>query len=170
MKESRKEFIKEAHSNACRVWKENIEKEFPELFKKDDLVRGWYRVKGNQFALAFIQGFKETYGFDYKGRWTRTWYENRSFTKYTPATDKEVEEVLIKEAKNRGLKPLNHRCLQDGKIWSDNIGDEYEYTSKFNKLEIGASVAFEDGKWAEIIKETITKEQAEKELGKTIIN
>tara|TARA_B110000902_G_C13741369_1_gene372967 strand:- start:78 stop:419 length:342 start_codon:yes stop_codon:yes gene_type:complete len=26
------------------------------------------------------------------------------------------------------------------------------------------------GKWAEIIKETITKEQAEKELGKTILN
>ena len=29
---------------------------------------------------------------------------------------------------------------------------------------------FQKGKWAEIIKETITKEQAEKELGKTILN
>ena len=39
MKESRKEFIKKAHSAACSEWKENIEKEFPKLFKKDAL--GW---------------------------------------------------------------------------------------------------------------------------------
>ena len=44
MKQSRKEFIKKAHSAACSKWKTNIEKEFPELFKKDGLEIGkWYK-------------------------------------------------------------------------------------------------------------------------------
>ena len=43
MKESRKEFIKKAHSAACSEWKTNIEKEFPKLFKEDALEVGrWY--------------------------------------------------------------------------------------------------------------------------------
>ena len=171
MKESRKKFIKKAHSAACYEWKENIEKEFPKLFKEDalDVIFGWNKVPG-QSALVFLQGEKTTCGFDYGGNWANTWHENTSSTKYIPATDKEVEEALIKEAKKRGLKPLNHRCLEDGSIWVNNIGGNYEYYPKENKLMIGASTVFLDGKWATIIKETITKEQAEKELGKTILN
>jgi hypothetical protein len=37
-------------------------------------------------------------------------------------------------------------------------------------LWIDGGCVFKEGKWAKIIKETITKEQAEKELGKTILN
>ena len=46
MKTTRKEFIKRAHQSACSEWKEQIEKEFPKLFKKDELVVGkWYKHK-----------------------------------------------------------------------------------------------------------------------------
>ena len=168
MKESRKEFIKKAHSAACSEWKTNIEKEFPKLFKKDALVVGkWYKSnEGHLICVKKLNGLNmECFGF---GVWPREWSSvlkwadyTDGFT-YTPAFEKEEEEALIKEAKKRGLKPLNHRCLEDNKIWANNIGGKYEYYPKENKLMIGASTAFLDGEWAEIIKETITKEQAEK--------
>jgi hypothetical protein len=172
MKDSRKEFIKQAHESACSEWKEKIEQEFPELFKKDALVVGkWYRSNGNLFNVMSVMNntWCLCYGFDSDG-WL---YESKrcinNLYSVTLATDKEVEEALIKEAKKKGLKPLNHRCIKDGLIWNDNIGGKYEFDLIYNTLDIGASCAFKDGKWATIV-ETITKEQAEKELGKTILN
>jgi hypothetical protein len=167
MKESRKEFIKQGHKSACSEWKEKIEKEFPELFKKNALVRGWSRIKGDEFALAFIQGIEETYGFDYKGRWSRNWCENISSTKYTPATDKEVEEALIKEAKKRGFKKgVSFLSISDG---VKKQGSNFGYYGNNNQICLGGGTIFKDGEWAEVL-QTITKQQAEKELGKTILN
>jgi hypothetical protein len=176
MKESRKEFIKKAHSAACSEWKKNIEKEFPKLFKKDALVVGkWYKIQCSKNALVFIQGYKKTYGFDYAGLWTNMWHENISNTTYIPATDKEVEEALIKEAKKRGFK----EGVRVDKLLYTNIGslngdsktcENKEFKLFHGHLSIGNLLIFHrTGKWAEIV-ETITKEQAEKELGKTILN
>jgi hypothetical protein len=176
MKESRKEFIKKAHSAACNEWKKNIEKEFPKLFKEDALVVGkWYKIQCSKNALVFIQGYKKTYGFDYAGLWTNMWNENISRTTYIPATDKEVEEALIKEAKKRGFK----EGVRVDKLLYTNIGslngdsktcENKEFKLSFGHLFIGNLLIFHNtGKWATIV-ETITKEQAEKELGKTILN
>ena len=172
MKQSRKDFIKKAHSAACSEWKENIEKEFPKLFKEDALVVGkWCKNINSPLSIICYNSLLKSnvnYGINNSG----TWCSNYHLYEYemTLATDKEVEKALVKEAKERGLKPLNHRCLEDGRIWVNNVGGNYEYYPKENKLMIGASTVFLDGKWATIIKETITKEQAEKELGKTILN
>ena len=35
MKESKKQLIKDLHSNVSIVWQTSIEKEFPKLFKED---------------------------------------------------------------------------------------------------------------------------------------
>ena len=178
MKESRKEFIKKAHSAACSEWKENIEKEFPKLFKGDALEVGkWYKLtkdygnleKGSVFPFIKYQGLFEDYAvighsifdnskIDYRAPHSNT---------LTPATDKEVEEALIKEAKRRGFKEgVKFKCLYNKTV-------SYGYSPMLcseGYLWIDGGCVFKEGKWAEIIKDTITKKQAEKELGKTILN
>ena len=174
MKESRKEFIKDLHSLVGNVWKTTIEKEFPKLFKKDSLVVGkWYR--DGDFLQCFTGEFgnKVSYGFNPCGNFSNSIGLHKE-DKYTPATDKEVEEALIKEAKKRGFKEgvtfkskwmSNTEKLFDGNFLFDR---EFELCYR-NNNGIWYTL-FENGNWAEIVKETITKEQAEKELGKTIIN
>ena len=171
MKESRKEFIKKAHSAACSEWKENIEKEFPKLFKEDALVVGkWYKSEG---CLFNYQKQSNVYGFFTDGSWMNgdwIWYGANA----KPATDKEVEEALIKEAKKRGFK----EGVRIKSKWMPNISAN-KLNGKFmfdNKFELCAATnglmiytIFQNGVWAEIV-DTITKEQAEKELGKTILN
>ena len=89
----------------------------------------------------------------------------------TPATDKEVEEALIKEAKKR-YKNSQAKCLHDASDY--NSKEEYEINHESDgclrfKNNTGVGCLFSMGKWATIIN-TITKEEAEKELGKTIID
>ena len=178
MKESRKEFIKKAHSAACSEWKENIEKEFPKLFKEDALVVGkWYKRKKdlNLWFLTHINnGCSFGYGFDYSGYWAD---ESTGFNyslELNRATDKEVEEALIKEANNISYKNVKINNLESiGNVLLNHhsciSSDCYYYNVSENALWFMSRLIFWNGKWAEIV-ETITKEQAEKELGKTILN
>ena len=173
-----KQFIKDAYNDKlgltmCSDWKEAIEETYPEFNERVKLEVGkWYKITDSQYTfepLICFSGFgRMNYGFNGKGDWFPDFnvYEDENCIK--PATDQEVEELLIKEAKKRGLKPLNHRCLEDGLIWINNIGGNYEYVKPSGKLQVGASTIFLDGVWA-IPLETITKEEAEKQLGKTII-
>jgi hypothetical protein len=174
MKQSRKDFIKQAHESACSDWKEKIEKEFPKLFKKDDLVVGkWYKhySGGFNYLVCSIDNIT-AYGFmDRKYFKSLLFGSQRLLEGCVPATDKEVEQSLIKEAKKRGFK--------EGVKFRSVIGSAFTHREGYflkngilyeNNLNIGGNTIFKDGVWATIIKETITKEQAEKELGKTILN
>ena len=171
MKESRKEFIKKAHSAACSEWKTNIEKEFPKLFKKDVLAVGkWYKSRN---CLFNYQKQGNVYGFYTDGGWINggwSWDD----TSAKPATDKEVEKALIKEAKRRGFKEgvmIKSKWLtapSKKKLMGNFIFDnEFELCCRASNGSL--YTIFQDGEWATIV-ETITKEQAEKELGKTILN
>ena len=182
MKESRKEFIKKAHSAACSDWKTNIEKEFPKLFKKDALKVGdWVKtVNGAIFRIQKKKVKLDTtnmfygYGFGaFKNVWDENYYAHEGLC--TLATDKEVEEALIKEAKRRGFK----KGVRVDKV---NLSDDYNPNNELKEdtintnellshgyLWVSSILIYDDGKWATIV-ETITKEQAEKELGKTILN
>ena len=169
MKQSRKDFIKKAHENACSEWKTNIEKEFPKLFKEDALVVGdWVCTsQGSIFRIEKIKGNRLTgYGIGYiSEKWDAEYYATKSYCRL--ATDKEVEQALIKEANKRGFK--------NGLCYLGTTGRKSKLV--FNSLEWYddmlcdgyGTVVFKEGKWATIV-ETITKEQAEKELGKTILN
>jgi hypothetical protein len=175
MKESRKEFIKQAHSNASSEWKEKIEKEFPELFKEDALVVGkWYKIfrdeSDSSNSLVIFKGYKfSTYGFNHSNNWTDTYGSYDTFNnmhyKYTPATDKEVEEAIEKECFKKGYKEgVEVICLKGSvkgiidKYDIDNPAWEIDVKGGFN---LGNKTVMLNGKWAEIIKETITKEQAQ---------
>jgi hypothetical protein len=163
MKESRKEFIKEGHKAACSEWKSKIEKEFPELFKMDALVVGkWYKSDN---CLFNYQKQSSVYGF-FRGKWIQqNWSWSNYYKDVILATHKEVEEALIKEAKKRGFK--EGLVTKYGEITNRY---EHNFNSRDKSFHFHNIMVFENGKWAEIIKETITKEQAEKELGKTILN
>ena len=171
MKESRKEFIKKAHSAACSEWKENIEKEFPKLFKEDALVVGkWYKNINSPLSIICYNSLLRSnvnYGINNSGTWCSKYhlYEYEM----TLATDKEVEEALIKEAKKRGFK---EGVVVVSKGYNDTVFDgefRFEEWHKNTLDSFNTGDIFKDGKWATIV-ETITKEQAEKELGKTILN
>ena len=170
MKESKKQFIKKAHSAASSEWKEIIEKEFPKLFKKEE-INGWYKDKEVGGWFVFLENGIVKHGFDGDGDWFYC-HNQRFKLSYSDfkATDKEVLEALIKEAKKRGFKEgvrINNECI--GYIYA-GICNSNEIIFENGILSIDYVYIYKDGKWAEIIKDTITKEQAEKELGKTIIN
>ena len=176
MKDSRKEFIRQAHKYACSEWKEKIEKEFPKLFKEDALVVGkWYKNINKIESIICYNSLSKSnlnYGLNNRGNWTN--YYGLLKDEMIIATDKEVEEALIKEAKKRGFKKgcvikhnkEAHPSLNDNE---DICNDTFYFSVTENFLTIYGWEIFTDGKWATIV-ETITKEQAEKELGKTILN
>jgi hypothetical protein len=171
MKESRKDLIKELHKTTWSHLQKKIEKEFPKLFKKDDLEVGkWYKENCSKRMVCINEsiGVINGYGFGSRG-----WVSDVSMCYgycegWTLMTDKEVEQALIKEAKKRGFKK--------GVIvrWEGFNDADFDGIFRFqlvgkNILDgLGLGYIFNNGKWAEIVKETITKEQAEKELGKII--
>jgi hypothetical protein len=178
MKQSRKDFIKQAHESACSDWKKNIEKEFPKLFKEDDLkiVGNWYKNPATGQAVFYVVNIIEDrcfcYGVNYSGEWRDECdFCFASGQNSILATDKEVEQVLIKEAKKRGFKQgIMFKSAHSG-YKGPVLGYLLEEDgSLHSKGDCGCIFNSENGKWAEIIKETITKEQAEKELGKAILN
>ena len=151
---------------------------FPDVFKIKK-ESGWYKHHNNEhkpWLMYYNFKSKEGYGINAGCEWMSIWRNDGYIERNNliKATDQEVEEALIKEAKRRGYKDgvicksFNHNC--DLKI---NQCEKSHYVAEYNKLRYGKDgnrlvVVYSNGKWAEII-ETITIEQAEKELGKKII-
>ena len=72
------------------------------------------------------------------------------------ATDKEVEEALIKEAKKRGFKDVKHNFIDvdGGSHHSELSFKDLFFLKRQNFLCDGyGNVIFKNGKWAEIISE-----------------
>jgi hypothetical protein len=166
MKQSRKELIKRLHADSHPSYKWEIAKEFPKLFKQDDLVVGkWYKKEG--YLMKWNNG-KSTFGF-FTGAYGKWEFGNDLKKQLILATDKEVEQAFIKEAKKIGFKEgVKFIDVVDGELEVVD-GNVYEYYPNVDILTLNSDRIYKNGKWAEIL-ETITKEQAEKELGKTIIN
>ena len=169
MKEGRKNLIKDLHSVVGTVWQKSIETEFPKLFKEEEKLNGWYKDVKEKGWCMFIENGIAKYGFNTLGKWKEDLSVNYELREGDyKATNKEVEKSLIKEAKNRGVK--------NGLCYLGATGSKSKLV--FNSLEWYGdmlcdgygTVIFKYGKWATIVPETITKEQAEKELGKTIVD
>ena len=125
------------------IWERN---EKPELNK-------WYK-NGNGATMFYYDGkLSGRYGINANGNWSNdidAAYDNN----LTLATDDEVKEMLIKEAKKRYDKNII-KCLHgylDSSI--DNIGQwEFEKNVlRYYGLDKGCGCVFDNGKWAEIIK------------------
>ncbi len=160
------EQIKEAHNHACTEWKAKIENWFPDAFKSDKEIGKWYwanaEAKNEKTYLACYQG-KCSYGFD----WTKGWHDKllTSNTKSPEATDKEVEEALINEAKKRGFVegitciPLYCNGADYGNEWNLGKGclefSQSENVLRFVRGNNDSLRVFVNGKWAEIIPQQI---------------
>jgi hypothetical protein len=157
MKESRKQFIREAYGAACGEWKRKIEQEFPELFENELKVGNWYKDIDSEegkhlwYVTESNRGVSNPYrgyGFNGDGDWSdeddRCFYGN-----YREASKDEVEKALIKGAKRRGLWDVPIKGV-DG--WDSSLGDlKAAYISKKNKLWSRYGLVFRNGRWAEII-------------------
>lgn len=182
LKKKQQQFIKEAYrsSDVCQGWKDKIKENFPKLFTETELEVGkWYK---NAFYNTLLCYTGESYGYGFfEGKWNSDgdWGSLSTFKSNTvEATKEEVEQALIIEAKKRGfkegvkIKSLFHHDNPTIEIFNER---GYEFVSSQNKLYIHGGkqslmpVVFYQGEWAEII-ETITKAEAEKELGKVIID
>lgn len=161
--------------------KSKIKQMFPEVFEPEMEVGKWYKNKNGEH-LFFIESIKENdlnpyqcYGFLNDGIWDDLRGRSAKMSeRYRPATDKEVEEALIFEAKRigfvegafmtsewmRGSKPeLN------GSLFLKNYKGTLELRA-MAKRDMGEYTIFRDGKWAEAIPKftTITKAEAEDRL------
>lgn len=152
---------------------------FPEAFKKELEVGKWYKMKGNIHFLCNFNGKignnGDSYGFNLVGEWTNDSMCFQNCDTYVEATDEEVEEALIAEAKKKGYKAgtrLVPLLCCSCEIMGE--GEDYKYKSKVSdnighRLELNGTGIYQDGKWAEIIHEetkVITMEKAEKILSK----
>jgi hypothetical protein len=164
--ETTKEFILEAHKSACEGWKTKIEKEFPDVFKNQ--YNKWY--KHSYKGIFFFTDYRCGYGIDSGGGWHISPSSGIDSGQWTPATDTEVSEMLIKEAKKRGFVQgvTVESCVMSSFIRKIEKED-YKFT-KYNQLTTGSITLFENGKWATIVEQPteMTHDEIEKALGKKI--
>lgn len=161
---------------------EKLQELFPEVLEVELEVGKWYNVKKLQFGSLGFDGFgmytdedsncgltPDIKGFNFKQVNGEVWRTNGYFSL---ATDKEVFEALKNEAVERGFEEgielyiKNIETKTNAFLKTTKTGLFYMYDS--TTLNVGNQVIFKDGKWAEIVP-TITKEEAEKELGKKIV-
>lgn len=156
--------------------KKLLQQFIPEAFKTELEVVRWYRLKDNPEILALYDCFKHhrpyAYIFNANGN-----YEYRvEFslfelpTYWELATEEEVREALINEAKKRGYKE-GVRCkfglIKEIRTIETN---DFEFKLEYNTLGIkrkngNADIIFRSGKWAEIIEQSeLTKEEINRVL------
>lgn len=153
--------------------KEEIIIKLHEWFGVDKLESGkWFKANGATFN--FSGKFDEDgdplgFGFLPSGRWSELdhvgWPINDDLRL---ATEKDVKELLVNEAISRGFvedaifKSTNGVSFVFRDFsFSDILQDHYVWNS-------GSGMIFDNGIWAKVVK-TITKKEAEKQLGKIII-
>jgi len=137
----------------------------PHLFKEEtNLKRGsWIKNKEQDSPwIVFATEDNLLFGINREGNWFNSDRHKEnvinkmlSNTNNRLATEQEVTEALTKEAVKRGFNYKGY-CL---------TLDNYFYGDNGNRLE----EVFSNGFWATAFIPTISKEQAEKELGKKII-
>ena len=156
--------------------KELLQEFIPEAFETKLEVGRWYKLKDNPKILALYDCFKHhrpyAYLFNAKGdyEYKVEWSLIELPTYWELATEEEVSEALINEAKKRSYKE-GVRCkfglIKEIRTIETN---DFEFKLEYNKLCIKrkngyAEIIFRMGKWAEIIEEAEpTKEEINRVL------
>ena len=150
--------------------KELLQKFIPEAFKTKLEVGRWYKLKDNPKILALYDCFKHhrpyAYIFNEKGD-----YEYRvefslfeSPTYWELATEEEVSEALINEAKKRGYKE-GVKC-KFGIIEEIRTIETNDFVFKLEYNTLG--IKLKNGKWAEIIEEPKETEPTKEEINRVL--
>lgn len=168
----------------CRLVRD---KDNPKLRK----VNVWYGLKQFPKYMCFTPDNFHYYGINDAGEWfeekSNNLYKFLDSDNYELAPET-VEQYLKEEAVKRGfLKDgVSFKSLKSDGVWTKSGNLELKYDSQTNALELWSDISgtrkdyytdnyrskvdiFYNGKFATIINpETITKAEAEKELGKVI--
>jgi hypothetical protein len=157
MNKSKKDLIKNIHADSCYASKLIIEKEFPKLFKKEEKANGWYKdTTINKWCMFFKNGIMK-YGVSTLGYWLKDLNTTYILSDEDyKATNEEVKETLTKEAIKKGFE-IGVKT-EYGVI---NNNYKHEFRPKTNVFYFGNIEVFNNGKWAEIIKEPIVKDVLE---------
>lgn len=128
------------------------EEELPQELK----MGVWYTYKdGNCDLLMNYQGEGSVcYGFNEHGMWYNGYIMHPSLN-WNPATEKEIQTALIKEARKRGYTANNFKTLVEGASGFDaDFNFTYRNDILFCKpLAGGGAVVYANGVWAEVIEE-----------------
>lgn len=149
-----------------------INHKFPELFKFKLEVGKWY--KNRYGSIVCYQGESKGFGCTRSGRWcyNAVWGFNSDHYNWTQATDKEVEEMLIKEAKKRGfVEGVMFDCVVSNRTKCELKTTVWQYFEERNLFSTNYSqYIFNNGKWATIIEEPLelTVEEISKKYGREI--
>ena len=140
---------------------------FKECFETELEVNRWYIRKHNRKCIINFQlDNNKNYGFGAAGNYSVGWQlDEENSIDFEPATEKEVEEALVKEAIKIGYKK-GVKC-KFGKIKDERVilSNSFEFVLNQNKLAIGNDIIFHDGDWAEIIQvPTYTIAEAEEKF------
>ena len=143
--------------------KELLQQFIPEAFKTELEVGKWYKLKDNPKILALYDCFKHhrpyAYIFnekcDYEYRVEFSLFELPTY--WELATEEEVSEALINEAKKRGFNNIGDLKIKNT---HGGISNDFYYDYKSNTLQLDGAIIFNNGKWAEIIEQSEpTKEE-----------
>jgi len=172
------EKLEKAHAK----YNEQYEKDLAKLKKESEIEKGegpqvgkWYKYTqgGEKWFISPIQVVHDKYHegsitFEYYGIRGNEWVSSRWFSNtllaldLKPATDSEVEEALIKEAKKRGFvigakfiskSGRNQVISRHGMNYRPEFNCLNTSTNEFIGID-GCSI-FYNGKWAEIIEDKL---------------
>ena len=129
-----------------------VKEMFPDAFKVELEIGKWYKSEhGNLVFNNGKFGEKETYGFGYVTMYFLDKITFRKPLEWQLATNQEVSEALINEAKTRGYKKgviCKFRSIKEAR----KIGSDKYFFDK-ESLFLGRNAIFYKGIWAEIIEE-----------------
>ena len=125
--------------------------------KNTKLTKGkWYKNLTHEGSYFL---FEEIGNFNYKGcgvDYIGNWYDNDNWVwglddSYREATQQEIEEILIKEARSRGYKEGQFiKSFVYGESRLSGNGEGFRFDKKKNRLWYNSNILFQDGKWAEV--------------------
>ena len=166
--EIRTAFVLELHKEVRDTWKKRIEKELPELFGVKLEKNKWYKCKEYNNLVFYCSDKQENYGMTFiDEEWSNTlWF--KEYYIWTLATPNEVEEMLWKEAENRGYREGIKYRAGGNSIYTAKGKLKYGFFGGDNlHFEDSEGLIYDNGKWAEIInenkeiKETISRLEKE---------
>lgn len=135
---------------------------FKECFETELEVNKWYKWKNKDllFCVREIQGDEIYYfGFEHDGYTDNDWINKDN--DFEPATEKEVEEALVKNAINKYKSTDDIICLNSKKVYK--FDEDYITEFKNNILWYKGLCVFDNGKWADVKIYTIS--EAEEKFG-----
>ena len=157
--------------------KELLQKFIPDAFENKLEVGKWYKLKDNPKIVALYECFKHhrPYAYIFNEKCDYEYIVEFSLfelpTYWELATEEEVSEALINEAKKRGYKKgvkCKFGIIEDIRTIETNIFDWNGKELFVRCINGNADIIFKNSKWAEIIKEPKETEPTKEEINRVL--